>query len=413
MSGVTPSHDPHEPEIALPTYHRELLDYLRLDHTELWNWFDSNPVRTQPFDAVRLSLLRSACRIDRTVDTRLYELADRVKDVLDVSAAVTFYQAQNSQSRNVSLSWLPGEAHVVLHGDVQDLLSDAELRSVIAHELAHHELYTLDGSAFLTVEQVLNAMLADRSASPSHTVTWRTFRLYTELYCDRRSLEVDGLQDVVAALVKIDTGLRDVSADAYLKQAEEILAAEPRESDGDTHPEMYIRAHALAAWRRDRSAADDVVRPLIEGPLNLSRLDLLQQSRLSQLTERFLCDFLRPAWLQTRVTCGHMRRFFPDFTWTDSPVVPADEQDLTIAAARCDPQIERYLCCLLLDFVTADPQLEDAPLAAAFLFADQHDLGDVFEQTAEKELRLGKRHFQRIRREAAEITEAAEREFAE
>jgi hypothetical protein len=68
---------------------------------------------------------------------------------------------------------------------------------------------------------------------------------------------------------------------------------------------------------------------------------------------------------------------------------------------------------VLLDAVTVDPDLEDAPLAAAFLFADRLHLNEQFEALAADELRLGKRHFQRIRKQAQEVVTAAEKEFAE
>lgn len=414
MSDVEPHPDPSEPQIALPGYHQQLLSYLQQEHGELWNWFDSNPVRSRHTDSVRLALLRTAYRLDRASSESIYRVADDVADTMQMAAPVVLYQAQNPQDRNASLAWLPDEAHVILHGNLQELLTESELSAVIAHELAHHQLYTVNASAFLTVEQVLQAMLDDRSGSAPHDRTWRSFQLYTELYCDRRALQITGsLDDVVSALVKLDTGVKDISATAYLDQAQEILSTDPQENATLTHPEMYIRAWGLAAWQKDPTTADAVIRPLIEGTLQLERLDLLQQAQLSRLTESFLHDFLQPAWLRTRVTEGHLRRFFPNATWDASPADTVTGSTLTLQDVRHDPQLLRYLCCLLLDFVTVDPQLEDAPLAAAFLFADKHNLSEPFESLAKEELRLGKRHFRRIRSQAEELVATAHQELTE
>ncbi len=218
---------------------------------------------------------------------------------------------------------------------------------------------------------------------------------------------------MIRTLIKIETGLRDVSAAAYLAQAEELLAGAAAESDEVTHPEMFIRAKAVAAWHEDPDSADQLIRPLIEGPWQMSDLDLIRQARLTRYTEQFLRRFLRPAWLRTPVVLGHARRFFPDFEW-DAQKATEDDSMLPLADAKqWDERLRNYLCYLLLDFCTTDPELEDAPLAAAFLFADQHQLSEDFEDTAQKELRIGKRHFRRIRRQAHEVVMAAEEEFAE
>lgn len=414
MTETQPDRDATAAKLPLLPYHMELLTYLRREHTDLWDWFVSNPVRTRHADSVRLALLRSAYRIERSDDNRLYKVVDDVSQQMAMHVPVTLYQAQTSDGRNASLAWLPDEAHIVLHGNIQELLSDSELHALFSHELAHHELYSIDESAFLAVEQVLSAMLNDRTAQPVHTETWRAFRLYTELYCDRRALDVaERLDDVISVLVKMETGLKEVSASAYLTQAEEILSSDSGESEQTTHPEMYIRAKALAAWHEDKQSADRIIRPLIEGPLALSKLDLLRQAQLQQLTEQFVREFLKPGWLQTRVILGHVRRLFPDFDWKSGGEQVATESAGPLLDLTEDHQIHQYLCYLLLDFVTVDPDLEDAPLAAAFLFADRHDLEEQFTNLAAKELRLGKRHFQRIRSQAKEMTAVAEQEFAE
>ena len=177
----------------------------------------------------------------------MYKAAKTAADRLGHDAAITLYQAQNANGLNASLAWLPGELHVVLHGPVQETLSEPELIALFGHEIAHHLLFSIDAGAYLMVEQVLTAMLGDRAASHAHERTWKHFKLYTELFCDRMTLEMTGdLAACVSMQVKMETGLRNVSADAYLKQAEEVLRGSTTTSEGITHPEMFIRARAPA-----------------------------------------------------------------------------------------------------------------------------------------------------------------------
>ena len=79
--------------------------------------------------------------------------------------------------------------------------------------------------------------------------TARRYQLYTEIFADRGALCVTGLLDpVIAGLVKIQTGLAQVSAPAYLKQAEEIFAGGNVATVEHSHPEAFIRARALSLW---------------------------------------------------------------------------------------------------------------------------------------------------------------------
>ncbi|MEZ6062624.1 MAG: hypothetical protein R3C19_19955 [Planctomycetaceae bacterium] len=239
-------------------------------------------------------------------------------------------------------------------------------------------------------------------------------------------------------LVKMHTGLKDVSAAAYLQQADEVCEKLVAGSDGLTHPEMFIRARALRLWRDSPDSADDGLEAMVEGPLALKELDLLRQRKVSDLTRRFLQQFLTPLWLQTTLVAGHARRFFEDFTFAgpvadqgDSDVPGetsrkssgqrdsgktqgesgAQRSDLKSLLKRCDGQLRNYFCYLLLDFVTCDANLEEAPLAAAFLFAEENSLIEEFRDLAATELKLGKRLLQKIEAEAKAIVKSAEKEL--
>src|SRR5208283_4488301 len=119
--------------------------------------------------------------------------------------------------------------------------------------------------------------------------------LYTEIYADRGSLRVTGdLNPVVTGLVKLQTGLPQVSSPAYLKQAEEVFATEIVVTEGMSHPEAFIRVRALSLWQEQRNGAAALIREMIEGPAALDSLDVIGQARVAAATRGLLEYLLRP-----------------------------------------------------------------------------------------------------------------------
>jgi hypothetical protein len=416
MIAVSTALQPGCPDIAPLRYHRALLAYLRSEEREIWDWIASQQVRAEYADSIRHELLKSTYRLGRDSAGNVYQAAETVAERLAYRAPITLYQAQNATGLNASLAWLPEEVHVVLHGPVQDTLSDAELIALFGHEIAHHLLLSLEDGAYLVAEQVLTAMLGDRASSPAHQQTWKHFKLYTELYCDRLTLNVSGdLAACVATLVKMETGLRDVSGDEYLKQAEEIFSRGSTTSDGLTHPEMFIRARALALWAEDPDQVDGALETIIEGPLAIGKLDVLRQKRMSQATRALLAHFLAPGWIRTAAVLAHARQFFDDFD--RAPVAARDDNEcldeLKAQIAFGDDQLRDYFCYVLLDFVTSDADLEEAPLAAALVLVQKLGIDDRFTTIVARELRLSKRQFDAIRKNAAAIIAEAEKRPAD
>ena len=426
--------DDAKPVAATPTiYHRALLQYLKFQEAELWKWFSSTKARTDSSDAVRLELLKTTYRLDRHSAAEMYVIADDAAAKMGLTSSVTLYQAQQAIGLNASLAWLPGEAHIVLHGPVQDVLKPNEQHALLVHELAHHELQTISDGDYLVMEHILAAMISDQAATTSHDRTWRSHRLWTELYCDRRAAEITvDIESCVCALIKMETGLKDVSAAAYLDQADEVLANGLQGSDGVTHPEMFMRAKALQLWHDDASTCDDVIREMVQGPLKLGTMDLLQQREVQLLTEHLVRTFLQPKWLQTDLMLGHAHRFLdpqevdhrpsaatllkPRSLQTANPegeVVEDVHQTFHNAVQRCDSQLKKFFCYMLLDFVTCDPDLEEAPLAAAFLFSQRAGLLGEFRVLVAEELKLGKRALISAETDAEKTVKLAEREFAQ
>ncbi len=137
--------DMEKPEIPAPLpYHRTLVELLQSQEQGLWKWFASTRQRGEQAEAVKLDLLKSTYRLDRPAQPKLYELADEVRERIKLSCSVTLYQAQTGSALNAALAYLPGEAHVILGGPLASVLSENELRAVLAHELAHFLLLEED-----------------------------------------------------------------------------------------------------------------------------------------------------------------------------------------------------------------------------------------------------------------------------
>lgn len=387
-------------------YHRGIVEYLRTREEELWKWFSSTAFLDEYAATTRLELLKSCYRFDHADHPELYALVEQVRERLGITAPVTLYQSQNAAGMNASLCYVPHEAHLVLEGPIRATLSTDELRSIVAHELAHFLLWERQDGALLVADQMLSAMATHSRCEPSHFESTRLFRLYLEVHCDRAALAVSPDPLVaISALIKVQTGLVDAQAESYLRQSDEIFGGSEVKTEGITHPESFIRARALKLWAEGGTAAEPEISRMIEGPLDLGRLSLLGQERLTDLTRRILVRFLQAAWLRTEALLAHSRLFFPDLN-------PEEHGDLETAAikeelAGAADSVRSYLSYVLLDLATVDPRLEQAPLAAAVGLAEDLGIADAFLVKAGEELDLGKRVLTRLRRESAKIVAEA------
>lgn len=388
-------------------YHLELRDYLKSKERELWNWFASAQAKADYTEHLRLELLKSTYRLDTDGHPELYKSLEEAKVNLGFDIPVTLYQAQHNPTPNALLFFLPGEGHIVFAGPLLTLLNQDEIKSVIGHELAHYHLWMRDNGEFHIADRLIEAVAQDPRAAASHEQTARRYQLYTEIFADRGALCITGdVHPVVAGLVKTQTGLSQVSAAGYLKQAEEIFAKGNVATEGLSHPEAFIRARSLVLWQEKRDAAATDINQMIEGAAALDELDLIGQMRLTAQTRRLLEYLLRPRWFQTPAVLGHAKLYFDDFQAAangngQSSAVP-DGLNLT------DARLREYLCYVLLDFAKVDPDLDDMPLAATLHLSQLLDLNGQFEKLAAKELRLKARDVKRIKEQAAEMLAKAE-----
>lgn len=369
--------------IDLPLTPLPFHDTLRLALRELepglWSWFSSDKFGKDYADNVRLELLRSTYRMPREQHALVYRLVDEIREAFGIEAPATLYQAQQDGPMNAALVFTPGELHVVFQGPVQTKLTEAELRALLGHELAHHKLWTERNGEY----RVAGALIDDAAANggaPSHVQSALRFRLWTEIYADRAGLlACDDLAAAVACLVKVETGLDHIDGTAYLEQAAEAIAAKDTKSEGRTHPETFIRAFALKSWATGGDFT--AVERLVEGPVEIDALDLVQQRALARTTRRLVDAILAPARFRTEATLAHARRFFPDFSPTAAGGDPLD-------FASAAESVAEYVAYVLLDFAMTDHDIEDLALAHVTALASSLGIKTSFRKIAKKELKL-------------------------
>jgi hypothetical protein len=390
-------------------YHLAIREYLKREEPEVWEWFARNRLQNEQSDAVRFELLKSTYRIDRQSSIPWYEAAEQAAADLSLDVPVTLYQAQEPVGLNASLAFVPGEAHIVLHGPVAATLAQLEFRALLAHELGHLLLWQGWDGDFLIVDQLLSTLTHDPRAETPHFTSARLFALYTEIFCDRASLLVTGgLLPTVSMLIKVSTGLSEVSAESYLRQAEEIFCHGVTKASELTHPEAFIRARALQLWSDGDPDVDSKTCQMIEGAPALNELDLVTQKRAAEWTRRLIDAMLAWPWMQSEPVLAHVRRFFDEY---EPPVASEaggeqgwqQDQELAEHLATDDAAMQDYYCFVLLDLVTVDRGLEELPLAAALMICDRLGWKERFMEHARRELRLRKRQLERIDQERDEL----------
>lgn len=396
--------------LELIPYHAAIRDLLKRSEAEVWNWFAARRMSPQAAEEVRFDLLKSTYRIERETQPDLYDSAQYVAARLGIDAPLFLYQGQDTGGMNAYLAFVPGEIHLVLQGPLTAQLTPLELQGILAHELAHYLLWSeWDGELQLTFD-VLQALITDPHAHPAHFASWRLYRLYSEIFCDRAALAITGdMRAVVSALVKVTTGVKEVHAESFLRQAEEIFAREDARTDGITHPEAYIRARAVKLWAEKHPERHILITRMIEGRPTMDELDLLEQERLAALTRRVLDVLLWRKWFQTAPVVAHARLFFDDYQPPSDPITDPQVAELVRAASE---SVRDYFCFILLDFVAADRELDEPPLAAALLLAEEFHIKPRFVELVRQELKVRKTQLEKVDAKKDTILAEADRAVA-
>lgn len=390
----------------LPSYLREITKYLEKDESELWNWFASAKVKSDHADDVRLNLLKSTYRLDEETEPELYAAASRITDVLKINTPVTLYQAQQTQDLNASLAYIPGEPHVIFYGPLLKTLQLKEIEAILGHELHHYILWETDQQRYFTANQILNALAEDRQADSSHYESARLFSLYCEVYCDRGAyIAAEDLNITISAMVKMTTGLENVNAQAYLKQANEILEKQNSGSENTTHPESFLRTKALQLWAEKED--ENEIANLIRGPVTLNQLDLLEKNKILNLTRTLIQVLLQYPWIKSDAIIAHARQFFHDIdNLEQAKENTSNEQNQTLLEQtfrNMDKSIQDYFCYILLDFSVVDQSLEEASLTACIVLSDNLGIQTRFSELAKNELNLTKKKYDALRNDASNL----------
>ena len=139
----------------------------------------------------------------------------------------------------------------------------------------------------------------------------------------------------------------------------------------------------------------------------MATLDLLQQRTVSTATRQLLRRVLQIAPVQSDLMLSHARLYFEDFS-RDECIAPDDKalRDLLAQDQQAD-SLTNYFCYVLMDFASADRELEELPLANALQIAESLGFKETFMPMARKELKLRKNQIDQWDRTKLQILEAA------
>ena len=378
------------PALEPLAYHRLIVDHLRENEPEIWAWGSSRQTREEQVQEMRSYLLRETYRLDAATHAEVHEDCAAVLQKLGLDAPATLYQASDG-TMNAALCFVPGEIHLLFHGPILEKLSRDERIALLGHELAHYRLWSIEGGDYYAATTILDHALAYPGAAPSHVETARLFRLHTELYADRGgAVAANAPGPAIATLVKTMTGLMTVDPEAYLRQAAEAESEAPA-SQGETHPEIFLRAQALDKWWRGDPEVEAWIEKRIRGPLSLAALDLPRQHEATAITRRFLTRLAADPAADAEATGNMIRRYFPEWR-------PGEEaiEDAALNGDRIDGSFRDYLVSLSLDVAMADPDSRDAMLTAGARLAASYDGADAFKAALKRDLKFTRAAIDRV-----------------
>lgn len=379
--------------VQLLSYHQKVFHFFK-QQQKTWDFFAADKVKEEQLEAYKNELLKNTYKFDASSDSLLFELLDKAKEKLGLSdLLIQIYQAQHTDEINASIIYFHKEAHIVFSGSIKQLMNEEELLAILAHELAHVKLYTmLDGQVEIT-DRIITAIANNYNSEPAYYETARLFKLYTEIYCDRGAYEVlEKTAPVITSLIKAATGLSEVSAESYVRQAEEIFSVDSQtRANSFSHPENFIRARAIHLWHAQKEEAEEEISRMIEGWSDIDQLDIFKQEELSRLTREFLELYLKPKWFQSPLILSHATQFFADFNGNPDVIL---EMEFRERVEEAHASVQDYLCYLMLDFAMLDAGLEEIPFGWAYQLSEDLAIKDAFDNIVKKELKLSNKRLQ-------------------
>ncbi|CAN5122512.1 hypothetical protein BH09ACT12_BH09ACT12_16360 [soil metagenome] len=348
----------------------------------------------RPSGASDDDLLRHTYLLEPGAHPRPHDALTSAATALGLSVPVQVHAAGHQQGPNAELVFAPDRAIVVISGSLLELLDDEELTAVMGHELAHHVLWCADEGRHLAATRLLDAAEHDGRTPSEYLETARRLRLATELYADRGALTACGrLEPAIRGLLKVSTGLRDVDAASYLRQASEISFATTA-STGRTHPETVLRAWALQHWVTGESLeqSEREIAAAIGARCDLSTMDLVGQDELAAITHELVRQATFLEQLRTPEALTLVERYDVIAPPSSSPLSEVGRESL----AGLPRETRRYLCAVLTDLATATDDDLTGSLAAAVAFARRKDLGEDLMTFLSDELELADRNRRRL-----------------
>ncbi|MDF4204005.1 M48 family metalloprotease [Maribacter sp. SA7] len=388
-------------KIEIYDFHTKLKDHFK-SRKKTWDWFANQKIKTDQKKEVKTSILKNTFRLERTDYENLYTISDEVCSALQIDAQVTFYQEQNSVQLNTSICIIENEAHIVFSGNVLNILNSDEQKALLGHELGHYLFSKMDNEAYEVTERIIDALSADVNSDDAYIETFRKFKLYLELFCDSCAFNVCAEKEsMISTLVKLETGLSEVNASSYLKQAMEIISEdEDLITERSTHPESYIRSIALHQKAENLEEKEIVaIKQLVEGSLDLNKLDLFQQHKLKDISLSLIQLILKPKWMQTELTQNLAHEYFANYSKEKSGFSLTEIKDFI---SEMHVNCKNYLSYILLDFTRADNELELLPLGHTMEISELLDINKDYVKVVKKELKLNQKELKKIQSQILE-----------
>jgi len=237
---------------------QQLFDVYRIG--DYLDAFDEN--RRRHDEGIREQLLQHGIRLSDRLSPRIFRIHQQVCDALEISGdAEIFCLPERDVNAFAILDVREGRTHMLvgMTAGALEELDDAELGSIIGHELGH----------FLFEHNRMNALLNLDPADPAATVLppfgeslFLRWRKKAEISSDRAGLlACRDFRASARALLKATFGLSEknlnLDVDALLQQIGEIESSpELMGSVFSSHPLLPIRLKALQLFARSKPAVE-------------------------------------------------------------------------------------------------------------------------------------------------------------
>lgn len=374
------------PEI--PSWLQRVCRLLEDEYPGMWQRFAAESGQAEVREAVNLDLLRSAEPLPEPNHPELYERARSLAETLDLDARdLCLYRSKQAEpAARAAVAADPLVPRIIFNMTFESV-GDGGPDFLLAHELAHVKLWNVNEGRLLVALQMLSAAGCQDHAAPVFRQTLRVFSDLVEIWCDCVATALTG--SVEPLLVAGEPAARvEIERQAALRQASVQL----RSADGRPGQPLDLagRLAAVRIWQAAAGTAWQTITDSLRTTDSLAGLDLPGQQAVARITRNLIRRIGEPKWMRNEASLAMARQYFADFG--------ADEfgRAATEPAGDPGPWWESYLLFVLLDFVTANRQLQEPALAHVLGLADEADCGEACRELARRELRLRKKQIEQI-----------------